>query len=133
MEARMRIHRGQNGFSMIEVVLSLGLASLVLVGTAEMLVRAVQMTGTAADRLRLTEAACSLAERLKARDLESQDLLAGHHEAMIEGGPKGDIALAWEVEDDGMGMRRIVCVATGRGRSAPSPRILVLVSTRLGF
>jgi len=126
----------RSGFSLIEVLIALALVAIVLLGTAEMLIRAIQIRRSAEDRLRLTEAACTQLERLKGADPNGPDLEIGHHEASVEAGSKGAIVLTWEVEEAGPGTLQVRCAAagpggTGGGRSQVG--VSVLVSKHLGF
>lgn len=130
--------RGPDGFALIEVLIAMGLVAIVLLGTAEMLIRAVQIRGSAEDRLTLIEAACSQLERLKAVDPGDADLEIGNHETSVEAGSKGAIVLTWAVEEAGPGTLKLVCSAGGRGAEGGGGgrnqvRVSVLISRHLGF
>jgi len=131
--------RGPNGFALIEVLLAMGLVAVVLLGTAEMLIRAVQIRGSAEERLNLIEASCSQLERLKGADPGSTDLEIGSHEAAVDAGSKGAIILIWTVEEAGPGTWKLSCAAAGArgvgstGSERNRVRVSVLVSRQLGF
>ena len=123
----------RSGFALIEVLVALGLAAIVLLGTAEMLIRSIQIGRSAEDRIALTEAVCSQLEKLKGVDRDSPDLTAGRHETAIEAGTKGKILLGWDVEAIGSGILRVVCDAARTGGERIRARASVLISERLGF
>lgn len=123
----------RSGFALIEVLIALGLAAIVLLGTAEMLIRAIQIGRSAAVRVALTEAACSRLERLKGQDRESRDLEAGRHEAILQAGDRGGISIVWDVEANGPGILKVVCTAALGCGERSRARASVLISGRLGF
>jgi len=127
------INAARSGFVLIEVLIALGLAAIILLGTGEMLIRAVQIGRSAATRVALTEAVCSHLERLKGLGPESRELEAGRHETAVQAGARGAISIVWDVEAAGSGILQVSCTAAlgsgERGRAGAS----VLISERLGF
>ena len=123
----------RSGFALIEVLIALGLSAIILLGTAEMLIRAVQIGRSAAARVALTEAACSQLERLKGQDRESRDLEAGRHETAVQAGARGEVSIVWDVEAAGPGILKVACTAALGGAERSRARATVLISGRLGF
>jgi prepilin-type N-terminal cleavage/methylation domain-containing protein len=123
----------RSGFALIEVLIALGLAAIVLLGTAEMLIRAVQIGKSAAVRVALTEAACSQLERLKGLGREGQDFEPGRHETILQAGTRGEISLVWDVEAAGPGILKVACTAALGSGERSRARASVLISERLGF
>ncbi len=133
----MAKRRGHGGFALIEVLVAMGLSAVVLLGTAEMLIRAIQIRGSAENRLLLAEAASSALERLKGGDPAGEDLALGSHEAEVDAGEKGTIRLRWDVEEAGPGILKISCAAAlgaaGAGSERKRAAASVLFSRNLGF
>jgi prepilin-type N-terminal cleavage/methylation domain-containing protein len=123
----------RSGFTLIEVLVGLGLVSIVLVGTAEILIRSIQERRASEDRIRLTEAVCARLERIKGLGAESEELRPGHHEAGTEPLDGRPISMSWDVEETGPGLRRIVCSAAPAGDARRGVRAAVLVSSHIGF
>ena len=133
----MTTRRRRDGFALIEVLVAMGLSAVVLLGTAEMLIRAIQIRGSAEARILLAEAASSALERLKGADPDGEDLAVGSHAAEVDAGGKGTIRLRWEVEEAGPGILKITCTAALGAAGAESERkkagASVLFSRNLGF
>ena len=124
----------RRGFCLIEVLVALGLAAVVLLGTAEMLIRGIQIGRAAAVRIALTEAVCSQLERLKgACREEAGSLEIGRHEAVLEPAGKGPISLVWDVEAAEPGILKVACSAAFGSGARGRVRASVLMSGRLGF
>ena len=121
------------GFTFIEVLVAMGLVPIVLVGTAEMLVRAIQAGRSAGDRILFAETACSRLEIVKCSGPGSTDLAPGHHETVVTPPAGKAILLSWDVEDFGPGILKVICSAAREGDARRSVRTGVLVSARLGF
>ncbi len=115
----------------------MGLSAVVLLGTAEMLIRGIQIRGSAENRILLAEAASSALERLKGGDPDGEDLAVGGHEAEVDAGEKGTIRLRWDVEEAGPGILKISCAAAlgadGPGSGRNTAGASVLFSRNLGF
>jgi prepilin-type N-terminal cleavage/methylation domain-containing protein len=126
-------HPLRSGFALIEVLIALGLSAIILLGTAEMLIRAVQIGRSAAARVALTEAACSQLERLKGQDRESRDLEAGLHETAVRVEARGEVSIVWDVEAAGPGILKVACTAALGGAERSRAHATVLISGRLGF
>ena len=133
----MAVRRRHGGFALIEVLVAMGLSAVVLLGTAEMLIRAIQIRGSAENRLLLAEAVSSALERLKGGDPDGEDLAPGSHEAEVDAGEKGTIRLRWDVEEAGPGILKIRCAAalgaSGAGSERKKTGASVLFSRNLGF
>ena len=121
------------GFMMIEVLIAMGLAGIILLGTGEMLIRAVQIGRSAAVRIALTEAACSHLERLKGQGRQSPELETGSHETTVGAGAGGEISIVWDVEAIGPRTLKIACTAALGSSERNRVSASVLVSERLGF
>lgn len=123
----------RSGFCLIEVLVALGLAAVVLMGTAEMLIRGIQIGRAAAVRIALTEAVCSQLERLKGAGRAAGSLEIGRHEAVLEQAGKSPISLVWDVEAAGPGILKVACSAASGSGERGRVRASVLMSGRLGF
>jgi prepilin-type N-terminal cleavage/methylation domain-containing protein len=132
----------RRGFALIEVLVAMSLSAVVLLGTADMLIRAIQVGGSVEERIRLSEAACAQLERLKDRGPSGPELEIGHHEAAGAMDRGTAVVLAWDVEETAPGTLEVVCRAYREGRTEEAPgagpgravvRACVVVSKRLGF
>jgi len=90
----------ENGFSLIEVLLAAGLISFLLAGTAELMIRSIEVTRRSDRTVRLAGRMVSELEELKSRPFEAADLAAGRNEIRLRTDPDGTpVRVEWTVED----------------------------------
>ena len=79
-------HDNPRGFTLIEVLLAMALVSFILFGTAELLVRAQQLSRDADARIWMTDILAATFEGLKSRPFDGPDLEPGDIRTSLEPG-----------------------------------------------
>lgn len=130
MEAIMK----RRGFSLIEVLVAMTLTLLLVVGAAELLTLSLWAKRKGDITATLTQALTARLETLKSRPFEDGALSPGEHAETVRGEPGGClIAEAWDVTDDGDGMKRIGLRVRYAGRPGPETAVVLFISRELGF
>jgi prepilin-type N-terminal cleavage/methylation domain-containing protein len=130
MEAIMK----RRGFSLIEVLVAMTLALLLVVGAAELLTLSLWAKRKGDITATLTQALTARLETLKSRPFEDGALSPGEHAETVHGEPGGCLlAEAWDVTDDGDGMKRIGLRVRYAGRPGPETAVVLFISRDLGF
>ena len=125
---------GRRGSSLIEVLVAMALALLLVVGAAEMLTLALRAKRRGDVLAALTHAVVDRLESLRSLPFEDAALAPGDHTetARVEPGACL-IAEAWEIADDGDGLKRIRLRAKEAGRTGPETSAVLFISRDLGF
>jgi len=124
----------RNGFSLIEVLLTMAFVSILLSGMAELVLCSVRAKSTADGHFRRTGLIASKLENLKALPFESGELQAGAYQEESGSFPSGGAAIAeWRIEDLGFYSKRIELRITLRSRPERSLQTVLLISGFLGF
>ena len=119
---------------MIEVLVAMALALVLVVGAAEMLTLALQAKRRGDVTAALTHAVGDRFESLKSRPFEDAALAAGEYSETVRVEPGGClIAEAWEIADDGAGIKRVRLRAKQAGRTGPETIAVLFISRDLGF
>ncbi len=110
------------------------LALLLIVGAGEMMTLALRAKRRGDIIAALTHAVGDRFESLKARPFDDPALLAGEYSETVRVEPGGClITEAWEVVDDGDGMKRVRLRARQAGWAGPETVAVLYVSRDLGF
>lgn len=124
----------RRGFSLIEVLVAMTLALLLVVGAAELLTLSLWAKRKGDITATLTQALTARLETLKSRPFEDGALSPGEYAETVRGEPGGClIAEAWDVTDDGDGMKRIGLRVRYAGRPGPETAAVLFISRDLGF
>jgi prepilin-type N-terminal cleavage/methylation domain-containing protein len=124
---------GRKGFTLIEVLLALVLVSLVLIGTAELLVRAQQISREAETRIRMTDALSAALESLKALPYDDPGLANGEVQTRLEAAGQKTFVLERRTEDVSLDMKRIEMTVYADEARARGIRAVLYISRLLGF
>ena len=118
---------------MIEVLLAMAIVSMVLFGTAELLVRAQQLSRDADARIGMTDILVATLEGLKSRPFDGSDLDAGDIRTPREPAGQKPVILERRIEAVSADMKRIELVLYADGARQRGLRAVLYVSRFLGF
>ena len=124
----------RRGTSLIEVLVAMALALLLVVGAAEMLTLALRAKRRGDVLAALTHAVVDRLESMRSLPFGDAALAAGEHAETVRVEPGAClIAEAWEIADDGDGLKRIRLRAKEAGRTGPETSAVLFISRDLGF
>lgn len=130
----MKSGAGRPGMSLIEVLVAMALTLVLVIGAAEMQTLALRAKRRGDIIAALTHAVGDRFESLKSRPFEDAALAPGEYSETVRIEPgKCLIAEAWEIADDGDGLKRIRLRARLAGRAGPDTVATLFVSRDLGF
>jgi len=122
------------GFSLIEVLVAMTLALFLIIGTAELLTCSLYAKRKGDLTAALTCALTDRLESLKSLPFENAALAPGEHTETVRISPAGSrFVEAWEVEDDGNGMKLVRLSVRPAGRPGPGTSAVLFISRDLGF
>jgi prepilin-type N-terminal cleavage/methylation domain-containing protein len=123
-----------NGFSLIELLLSMTLIVYMISGTAEIICLSLKMKRKADFLMKGTSLLFDKIEELRGLPFADEDLSPGrHHEDVhVENGCAPRF-LEWTVEDVSKAVKRIAVRIGSGGRIGPQPKTILLISERIGF
>jgi hypothetical protein len=125
---------GRRGSSLIEVLVAMALALLLVVGAAEMLTLALRAKRRGDVLAALTRAVVDRFESLRSLPFEDAALSPGDHTETVRVEPGAClIAEAWEIADDGDGLKLVRLRAREAGRTGPETSAVLFISRDLGF
>jgi Tfp pilus assembly protein PilV len=108
LESRVLRPPAENGFSLVEVLLAAGLISFLLAGTAELMIKSIEVTRHSDRLVRLTGRLASEIEELKALPFDAEDLAAGRNELRLRTDPDGKpVRVEWTVEAVSENLKRV--------------------------
>jgi prepilin-type N-terminal cleavage/methylation domain-containing protein len=123
----------RRGFTLIEVLLAMAIVSFVLFGTAELLVRAQQLSREADARIGMTDLLVATLEGLKSRSFDGPDLDAGDVRASLEPAGQKTVILERRIEAVSADLKRIELVLYAEDARQRGLRAVLYVSRFLGF
>jgi hypothetical protein len=124
----------RRGSSLIEVLVAMALTLLLVIGAAEMLTLALRAKRRGDVLAALTHAVVDRFETLRSLPFEDAALAPGDHAETVRVEPGAClIAEAWEIADDGDGLKRIRLRAREAGRTGPETAAVLFISRDLGF
>jgi prepilin-type N-terminal cleavage/methylation domain-containing protein len=122
------------GMSLIEVLVAMSVGLALAAGTAEMLTLALRAKRRGDVLAALTHAVTDRLETLKSKPFGDPALAAGAYAETVRVEPGGCfIAEAWEIADDGDGLKRVSLRAKQSGRTGPETVAVLFISRDLGF
>ncbi len=124
----------QRGFSLIEILISMALVLLLLVGTAELITMSIWAKRKGDVTAGLVRSFCSRAESLKSLAFGPQGLPAGDYaETARDEGGRGLFLHEWTVEDAGERSQRVRLRVTPAGHPESAASLTLWISKGLGF
>jgi prepilin-type N-terminal cleavage/methylation domain-containing protein len=125
---------GKRGFTLIEVLASMTLALLLLLGTAELLTLSIWAERKGDTTAALTQAVSSRVEALKSLAFSPGGLAPGEFsETVRDGAGRGLFLHEWTVEDAGDRMIRVRVKVSPAGRPGAAASVVLWISKGLGF
>jgi prepilin-type N-terminal cleavage/methylation domain-containing protein len=125
---------GKRGFTLIEVLASMTLALLLLLGTAELLTLSIWAERKGDTTAALTQAVSSRVEALKSLAFSPGGLAPGEFsETVRDGAGRGLFLHEWTVEDAGDRMIRVRVKVSPAGRPGAAALVVLWISKGLGF
>lgn len=124
----------ERGFSLIEVLASMALALLLLVGTAELITLSIWAKRKGDTTAALTQALTTRVEGLKSLAFSPGGLAAGEYsETVRDAAGRGLYLHEWTVEDTGGRMARVRVRVSPVGRPGAAASVVLWISRDLGF
>jgi prepilin-type N-terminal cleavage/methylation domain-containing protein len=124
----------RRGFSLIEVLIALGLALVLVLGTAELVTLSIWAKRKGDVTAGLCRALTARAESLKSRAFEADGLPPGDYAETVRDEAGGGLFLhAWTVEESVGRTQRIRIKITPAGRTAAAVALTLWISKDLGF
>jgi len=124
----------ERGFSLIEVLASMTLALLLLVGTAELITLSIWAKRKGDTTAALTQALSGRVESLKSLAFSPSGLAPGSYaETVRDGAGRGLYLHEWTVEDRGGRMTRVRVRVLPAGRPGAAASVVLWISKDLGF
>jgi prepilin-type N-terminal cleavage/methylation domain-containing protein len=122
------------GFSLIEVLVSMTLALILLLGTAELVTLSIWARKKGDTTAALTNALSARAEGLKSWAFGSGGLPPGEDsETVRDEAGRGLILHEWTIEDDGERLSKVRIRVGPAGRPWTGSSLVLLISKDLGF
>jgi len=126
--------RGQEGFSLVEVLISFALVIFLITGTAQLTMHSLLVQRRADYSLRATELASSKLEYLKSLPYESDELKeALQTELLREENSLKTFRREWRIEDISSNMKKIEIECFAESYPEKKTRLILLISRELGF
>ncbi|MGA2361506.1 MAG: prepilin-type N-terminal cleavage/methylation domain-containing protein [Candidatus Aminicenantales bacterium] len=124
----------RQGFSLIEVLVSMTLALVLLLGTAELITLSVWAKRRGDTTSGLAHSLTTRLEGLKSLSFESDGLRPGEYsEAVRDEAGRGLFLHEWTVEDAGERMKRVRVTVCPAGRPGSGASVTLWISKDLGF
>jgi len=124
----------ERGFSLIEVLVSMTLALVLLIGTAELVSLSIWAKRKGDTTSGLTQSLTARLEGLKSLCFGSGGLLAGDYsETVSDGAGRGVFLHEWTVEDTGGRMTRVRIRVSPAGRPQSGASATLWISKDVGF
>ena len=124
----------ERGFSLIEVLASMALALLLLVGTAELVTLSIWAKRKGDTTAALTQGLSARVEGLRSPASSPGGLLPGDHsETVRDSAGRGLYLHEWTVEEAGPQMLRLRVRVSPAGRPGAAASIILYISKDLGF
>lgn len=124
------------GFTLIEVLLAMALVLVLVVGAAGALTLALGAKRKGDITAALAHALATRLESLKSRPFDDPALAAGSYAVSSRIEPRGRVIdEAWEIADDGDGLKRVTLRVRAAGRPGPGSTITAaaFILRDLGF
>jgi len=122
------------GFSLIEVLVSMTLALILLLGTAELITLSIWAKRRGDTTSGLTQALTARLEGLKSLSFASDGLRPGEYsETVRDEAGRGFFLHEWTVEDAGERMKRVRIRVSPAGRPQSGASVTLWISKDLGF
>jgi prepilin-type N-terminal cleavage/methylation domain-containing protein len=122
------------GFSLIEVLVSMALVLLLLLGTAELIALSIWARRKGDVTAGLSRAFCARAESLKSLAFGSEGLQAGDYSETVRDEAGGGLFLhEWTVEDPGERLKKVRLTVAPAGRPKAEVSLTLWISKELGF
>jgi len=124
----------ERGFSLIEVLVSMALALLLLVGTAELVTLSIWAKRKGDTTAALAQGLSARVDGLRSLASSPGGLLLGNHsETVRDGAGRGLYLHEWTVEEAGPRMLRLRVRVSPAGRPGAAASIILYISKDLGF
>ncbi len=124
------------GFTLVEVLVAMALTLVLVAGAAGALTLALAAKRKGDVTAALAHALAARLESLKSRPFDDPALAAGSYEAASRIEPLGRVIdEAWEIADDGDGMKRVTIRVRAAGRPGPGSTVTAaaFILRDLGF
>jgi len=122
------------GFTLIELLVALSLVLILLVGTAQLAIQALDVKRRADSNLKATELASSKLEYFKSLPYDSPELTVGlHKESYIPKGTHEIFWKKWKIQETNPNMKRIEIESYSKSFPQKKICIALFLSKELGF
>jgi Tfp pilus assembly protein PilV len=127
-------HTNQQGFTLVEFLVSFTLVTLLLTGTVQLTIHSLLVKRNADLNLKTAELASSRLEYIKSLPYESEELKEGHQsEIFQEEGSLEVFQQEWRVENISPNLKRIEVECYSEKHPLKKTRLVLYMSRELGF
>jgi Tfp pilus assembly protein PilV len=127
------IKRNEQGFTLLELLISFVLVILVITATAQLAIHSLLIQKRADCNLKAAELASSKLEYLKSRPYESDELKEAILTESIEEGSFNTYQREWRIEDVASNMKKIEIICFAQSSPSKKIRLILFLSRELGF
>jgi len=108
LEPRGLRSAAEKGFSLVEVMLAAGLISFMLAGTAELLMKSIEITRKSDRTVSLSGLLASELDDFKAKPFDAPELAAGSNQIILRSNPdRTPVRIDWTVEDVSENLKKV--------------------------
>jgi Tfp pilus assembly protein PilV len=127
------IKRNEQGFTLLELLISFVLVILVITATAQLAIHSLLIQKRADCNLKAAELASSKLEYLKSLPYESDELKEAILTESIEEGSFNTYQREWRIEDVASNMKKIEIICFAQSCPSKKIRLILFLSRELGF
>jgi len=132
-ESTKYIKRNEQGFSLLELLVSFVLAILLITATAQLAILSLFIQKRADRNLRTAELASSKLEYLKSLPFESAELKEAFFTELVEEGSSNTYQREWRIEEVASNMKKIEIKCFAQSCPSKEIRLILFLSRELGF
>jgi prepilin-type N-terminal cleavage/methylation domain-containing protein len=126
--------KGQKGFSMIELLISLSISSILILGTAQLTLHSIHLKRKSDCLVRAAELASATLERFKSLPYDSMELEDAEFEETFKDERLDHVFIrGWTIEGVSPGMKRIKVDCFAKNHPRKRMHVALYLSKELGF
>lgn len=124
----------KQGFSLVELLISLCLLTFLITATAQVIIHSFFCKRRAEINLKLAELVSLKLEYLKSLPCESDELKEGYRSESLKGSSSQEILIrTWRIQDISSSMKRVEIEVFSKRYPQKSVRLVLFISRELGF
>ncbi|MFO7980558.1 MAG: prepilin-type N-terminal cleavage/methylation domain-containing protein [Candidatus Aminicenantes bacterium] len=123
----------QKGFTLIEVMISLSIFAVLILGTSQLMIHSLIVQDRCQNRLVSLELAANKIETLKSLSFDHSELKKESQEEIIKTGTKKEFLLKTSIQDISPGIKRIIVSCSAANKNEKEITFAVYISREIGF